>query len=42
MEALFNPDFRPSTGLEHEHSSYHDEEDEGVDDTIPRVKTTQS
>ncbi|KAF2799786.1 general substrate transporter [Melanomma pulvis-pyrius CBS 109.77] len=42
MEALFNPDFKPHTDLEHEHDGYHDEEDEEADATIPRVKDTQS
>jgi hypothetical protein len=46
MEALFNPDYKPGTDLERQHGSYHDEVDEGVDggidDTIPRVKATQS
>jgi hypothetical protein len=42
MEALFNPDYDPHSGLENERGSYHDEEDEEVDATIPRAKGTEA
>lgn len=42
MEALFNPDFKPRTDLETEAERYYDDEDNEVDNTIPRRGSGQA
>lgn len=43
MEVLFNPDFRPRTGLESEAEQYHDEDDDDPDSPVsPRRQSAHS